>query len=336
MATSQTRKAVILSAALAVVMLLATAPCVNAQTSETLLNDVAGEFQDVVYPLEDGGLQLRLDCLSLKETEARRDVLLVHGLTYSSHVFDVPYKDYSLARYLARHGFRVWRIDIAGYGRSERPDDGFVVTADYAAQNICAALTRICELMNVETVDLLGWSWGTITTGIAASRRPELIGRHVLYAPVFNGLGEQTIADDYYHSTWEHATEDFQKDETDAIRLDIVEQSVVDAFCSNCWRYDGDDSPNGGRREVCRAESVVLLDLEKLSRPTLVVCGDKDPYMDMPQIRKSLDKTPQGSKLVVIPGAAHCAMIEKPFYHEFQQSVLDFLTAEEQSVKKDR
>ena len=73
MATSRTRKAVILSAALAVVMLLATAPCANAQTSETLLNDVAGEFQDVVYPLEYGGLQLRLDFLTAEEQSVKKD-----------------------------------------------------------------------------------------------------------------------------------------------------------------------------------------------------------------------------------------------------------------------
>lgn len=300
-----------------------------AQTADASRGENVRQYRDVVYPLERNGLQLHLDCLSVEGTESRRDVLLVHGLTYSSHVFDVDYADYSLARFLARHGFRVWRIDIAGYGRSERPDDGFAVTAEYAAQDVRAALLKIRELMKVETVDLLGWSWGTITTGAVDDRDRELVGRRVLYAPVLMGLGENAIADDYHRNTWEHAAEDFQKDESGAIRLDVVEQPVVDAFCSNCWRYDGEGSPNGGRREACCSEETTLLDFGRISSPTLVICGDKDPYMKLPLIRKSFEKLPQGSKLVVISGASHVAMLEKPFYREFQERVLEFFASEQ-------
>ncbi len=318
-----------LSTFLVVVALLAVSTTALAQTTDASRRENACDYRDVVYPLERNGLQLHLACLSVDGTEPRGDVLLVHGLTYSSHVFDVDYADYSLVRFLARHGFRVWRIDIAGYGRSERPDDGFAVTAEYAAQDIRAALMRIRELMKVETVDLLGWSWGTITTCVGADRDSELIGRRVLYAPVLTGLGEFAIEDDYHHNEWEHAAEDFQKDESGSIRLDVVEQPVVDAFCSNCWRYDGDDSPNGGRREACCSETTILLDFEKISSPTLVICGDNDPYVNLPLVRKSFEKLPRGSKLVVIPGASHVAMLEKPYYREFQERVLEFLTSEQ-------
>jgi hypothetical protein len=34
-------------------------------------------------------------------------MLLVHGLTFSSHEFDLNYKDYSLARWLANQGYVV-------------------------------------------------------------------------------------------------------------------------------------------------------------------------------------------------------------------------------------
>ena len=313
---------------LVVVGLFVLSTATLAQTTDASRGENVCKYRDVVYPLERNGLQLYLACLSVEGTEPRGDVLLVHGLTYSSHVFDVDYADYSLARFLARHGFRVWRIDVAGYGRSERPDDGFVVTAEYAAQDVLAALTRIRELMDVKTVDLLGWSWGTITTGLVADRNPELIGKYVLYAPVLTGLGEYAIEDDYHRNAWEHAAEDFQKDESGAIRLDVVEQPVVDAFCSNCWRYDGEDSPNGGRREACCSEETLLLDFGRISSPTLVICGDKDPYMNLPLIRESFEKLPQGSKLVVISGASHVAMLEKPFYREFQERVLEFLTSD--------
>ena len=44
---------------------------------------------------------------------------MIHGVTYSSHEFDINYKDYSLVRFLTGEGYAVWRLDIAGFGQSE-------------------------------------------------------------------------------------------------------------------------------------------------------------------------------------------------------------------------
>ena len=68
------------------------------------------------YALERNGIVLHLDCTTLKGKEPERNILLVHGVTYSSHEFDINYKDYSLLRFLAREGYAVWRLDIAGFG----------------------------------------------------------------------------------------------------------------------------------------------------------------------------------------------------------------------------
>ncbi len=87
----------------------------------------------------------------------------MHGLTYSSHEFDVNYKDYSLVKFLAKNGFRVWIMDIAGYGRSGDPENGFLPDLDYAAKDIATAVNYIRTVGNVENINLLGWSWGTVT-----------------------------------------------------------------------------------------------------------------------------------------------------------------------------
>ena len=61
--------------------------------------------------------------------------MLMHGSTYSSHEFDVDYEDYSLVRRLAREGYTVWRLDIAGYGQSGEVKDGLMPDTAYVAEH---------------------------------------------------------------------------------------------------------------------------------------------------------------------------------------------------------
>ena len=84
--------------------------------------------------------------------------MLVHGLTYSSHEFNVDYKDYSLAKYFARRNYDVWLLDIAGYGQSQEVEDGFMPNSDYAAEDIAAAAKFILGKSKAESLDVLGWS----------------------------------------------------------------------------------------------------------------------------------------------------------------------------------
>ena len=168
-------------------------------------------YQYNEYPVWFGSGMLHLDSMELRDASPQRNILLMHGVTYSSHEFDMNYKDYSLVRRLAREGYRVWRLDIMGYGQSADVEDGFMPDSDYAAENIAAAVGRILYETGEKQIDLLGWSWGTVTAGRFAVRHPEQINRLVLYAPILCGLGQEEITEPFHHNTWEHAAEDFQK-----------------------------------------------------------------------------------------------------------------------------
>ena len=125
------------------------------------------------YPLERNGISLHLDCVKAENTDPEKNVLMMHGSTYSSHEFDIDYEDYSLVRRLAREGYAVWRLDIAGYGQSEEVEDGLMPDTAYAAEDIRAAMELIADETGQERIDLLGWSWGTMTTGLFAGEDPE-------------------------------------------------------------------------------------------------------------------------------------------------------------------
>ena len=179
----------------------------------------------------------------------------MHGSTYSSHEFDIDYEDYSLVRRLAREGYAVWRLDVAGYGQSGKVEDGLMPDTAYAA-------------------------------------------------------------------------EDFQTKADGSFDPEVTDPVLIEMFCSSCWHYDGDSSPNAWRKDALVSEDNVLIDLTKITVPTLVICGDKDPYLNMDRIKTSLDLLPDGAELKVIPGGSHIVLYEKDCYKEFQNSVVDFLTGE--------
>lgn len=295
----------------------------TALTSETGQNET--EYLLTNVPLSRNGIELHLDRMTLKDASPQKNILLTHGVTYSSHEFDVDYKDYSLVRRLAREGYAVWRLDIAGFGQSGIVSDGFMPDSDYAAEDIHAAVQKIVEESGQDKIDLLGWSWGTVTASRFVTKYPEHINRLVMYAPILSGLGEYEVTDAFHHNTWEHAADDFQRNKDGSFDHAITEPEMIEMYCSSCWHYDGEYSPNGGRKDICVAKSDKLIDLAGISVPTLVICGSNDPYLNFDLVNASLDSLPKGSALEVIEGGAHVIMYEKPYYQEFQKRLTSFL-----------
>ena len=251
----------------------------NPNNSGTATAD-AVDYTYKEIPLERNGIRLHLDCMTVKGEAPEKNILLIHGVTYSSHEFDIDYKDYSLVRRLAREGYAVWRLDIAGFGQSGDVPDGFLPDSDYAAEDINAAVEKIVEETGQDKTDVLGWSWGTVTAGRFAAKHPEHLNRLILYAPILSGLGEYEVSEPFHHNTWEHAADDFQRDADGAFDHSITDPVIIELFCSSCWHYDGESSPNGGRRDLCVPQTEKLIDLSAITVPTFVICGDKDPYLN--------------------------------------------------------
>jgi pimeloyl-ACP methyl ester carboxylesterase len=226
---------------------------------------------------------------------------------------------------LADNGYSVWLLDIAGYGSSAKVEDGFVPNSDYAAEDIATAARLIAETAKTAKLDLLGWSWGTVTGGRFAAKYPDLVNKLVLYAPIVAGLAAVEVTEAYHSNTWEHAAGDFQVKDDQTIDYDIVELPVADTFLSNCWRYDGAGSPNGGRRDLLVAPTERLIPTANIKAPTLLIVGDKDPYVTVALCEEALKTLPGNAELKVIEGAAHAMMMEKPYYKNFRESVLTFL-----------
>ena len=72
-------------------------------------------------------------------------------------------------------------------------------------------------------------------------------------------------------------------------------------------------------------KSEKLIDLSKITVPTLVICGSNDPYLNFELVNNSIKALPEGSELEIIEGGAHVIMYEKPYYKEFQNKLSEFL-----------
>ena len=303
------------------ILLLLLMFAVNAAEAESLY-----KIKD--FPLERNGIHLHLNRMALMGTKPAKDILLIHGLTYSSHEFDVDYKDYSLARFLARNGYNVWLLDITGYGQSDSVEDGFIADSNCAAEDIHAAVKLISEQNSQHKTDILGWSWGTVTASKFAVKYPEMVHRLILYAPILSGLGEDKVAESHHKNTWKHAAEDFQTNNAAEIDFEIVEPEVAAIFLSNCWKYDKDSSPNGGRRDLLVSEDSRLIFPELLRVPTMIIEGSRDPYINRRQLRAAVERYSGNFELVEIEGSSHIMMLEAPYYKMFQSEIVRFLNEE--------
>ena len=122
-------------------------------------------------------------------------VLFLHGATAPSTCdFDLSYKDYSWADWMAKRGYVVYMGDYRNYGYSSREtamDEPAAknqpLTRSYLAlRDIEAMVSYIKARRGVKKVTLIGWSWGAMTAGYYASLHSENIHKLVLYAPLYS------------------------------------------------------------------------------------------------------------------------------------------------------
>ena len=97
-------------------------------------------------------------------------VVLVHGLSGWAENWQ------SMAPYLVKAGYRVYMLDLLGFGRSERPAD-----FSYSMEDQAAIVDGALDALKLKRVDLGGWSMGGWIVQRMAFEHPERIRRLVLF-----------------------------------------------------------------------------------------------------------------------------------------------------------
>jgi len=161
---------------------------------------------DFHVPSKSAGIELFVRNKLVKGAEAfpsNRIVLFVHGVTFPSEsTFDLSLDGLSWMDYIARAGYDVYLLDVRGYGGSTRPPAMFeppdrnppIATLAEAVDDVAVAVNFILRRRNVERINLIGWSWGTVVIGRYAATHGDKVDRLVLYAPVWQRKTESLAA----------------------------------------------------------------------------------------------------------------------------------------------
>lgn len=137
-------------------------------------------------PADAAGLHLHMRHAA-PAAGSRGSVLLVHGATLASGLWDIALPGCSVLESLAAAGFSAWAPDIRGYGRSDRLA---APTAPYAGReeavlDIAQAVDFACRHDGCRQLLLVGGSWGSMTTALYASRQPCTVAGLALMAPLY-------------------------------------------------------------------------------------------------------------------------------------------------------
>jgi pimeloyl-ACP methyl ester carboxylesterase len=246
--------------------------------------------------------------------EQGRPVLLVHGFSVPSYVFDKTSDD------LAARGFRVIRFDLYGRGWSDRPN------LAYDRQLFANQVVELMDTLRITKADLLGLSMGGAIVGRFAAEHPERVRSVVLVAPLTRPHDISVMAwpavGEWLNRTW------FLPSLAASQLEDFAHPERVTGWPERFqpqMRYDGfGRAILSTMRHLSTASSVP--DFEKVGQaglPVLLVWGERDttvPYAQHVDVQRAI---PQ-ARLLALPGLGHLPVVEEPA--AVHPQIADFLS----------
>ena len=217
-------------------------------------------------------------------------VVLVHGLGGSAE------EQSNLSHVFVNAGFRVYRPDLLGYGRSEKPAD-----FSYSVRDQADLVAAFMDTLELKQVSLGGTSMGAWIVQLVAARQPERVRRLMLFDAV--GLHEAPSWDTRLFTP----TTPAEIDQLDALLM--PHPPVVPGFVArDILRFS-----NQRAWIIHRALATMITGrdatdklLPRLKMPVLILWGGEDKITPVTQGEMLHQLLPQ-SEFHVIPGCGHLA-----------------------------
>ncbi|MBH1836161.1 alpha/beta hydrolase [Stenotrophomonas maltophilia] len=251
-----------------------------------------------------------------------RPVILIHGWPLSAEAWkdQVPI--------LRDAGYRVISYDRRGFGRSEKPTDGY----DY--DTLAADLAGIIEQRDLKEVTLVGFSMG----GGEVARYIANHGESRLHSVVF-----AAAVPPYLLRTDDNPEGPLTQDKADEMRTGLEQdrEAFFDGFTRDFFSANGKLMVTEAERQAAialchQSDQAAALgcmkafattdfrrDLQKVSVPTLVLHGDSDATVPLEGSGKRTQRAIRGSELVVLHDAPHGCNTSHT--DDFNLALLNFL-----------
>ena len=272
----------------------------------------------------------------LTEFRSEKTLLFVHGATQPAEAtFDLPLEGLSWMDYIAQRGWDVYLVDVRGYGASTRPpemdqpaaNNPPVATTDVAVRDVNSVIDFILRRRSVSTINLMGWSWGTVIMAAYAADHPDKVERLVLYAPTWvrstpSAQGTSRSLGAYVESPMSRSRERLQAGAPEDRKNDLMPSSWFEVWSAAVLATD----PLGAKQNppVLRSPAGVFQDSRdywdagkayydpaKINASTLIVVAEWD-YRTL-EAQELFRKLPNHieKRLVQIGGGTHLVMLEK-------------------------
>lgn len=253
--------------------------------------------------------------------EPRGAIVLLHGRTWSGRPdFDLEVEGESLStmRAFADAGVAAYALDLRGYGETPRDATGWN-TPDRATSDLVSVLEWVRDRHEGNPPALLGWSLGSLTSQLAAQRRPELVSALVLYgyprSPDRRYKAERDEGPPPAIATTAKAAA------SDFITPGNISERAIEAFVEQALAADP------VRADWHGSDQWNALDPDKVTVPTLVLHGAKDPYAPIANQAKLFSRLGTDDKAwTTIAGGDHAAHLEDAG-PRFMAAVLSFIRA---------
>jgi pimeloyl-ACP methyl ester carboxylesterase len=258
--------------------------------------------EDIMVKSPDAGIEIFVRNkrpANMTSFRPERTLVYVHGATYpASTAFDLKLGGVSWMEYIAARGYDVYLLDLRGYGKSTRPAEMSqdpkanppLVRGETAVKDIGTVVDFVLARRNIPRVNLLGWSWGTVTMATYATQNASKVERLALYAPVWirqtaslvqTGPGPtpayRTVARDQAMGRWLTGVPEDKK-------ATLIPAGWFDAWADATFATDQDGAkmnppvlraPNGVVQDGLDywAAGKAYYDPAKLTMPTMLVLG---------------------------------------------------------------
>jgi 3-oxoadipate enol-lactonase len=218
-----------------------------------------------------------------------------------------------------RGKYRVLRYDTRGHGLTDAPEAG---NAGYSMELLAEDAAALIKALGLKRVHLCGLSIGGMLGQKLAARSPELLASLILCdtAPYMNPdvwderiaairkSGMEVVAGGTMQRWFTPRFHEQQPDALKGIRNMLV-RTPVEGYVGCAYAIRNMDLRADDTRIVC---------------PTLIIVGEDDPATPVSAARE-MNATIKGSKLVIIPQAAHIVPIEQPA--ALSRAIGDFLAS---------
>ena len=310
--------------------------CARENNMTTPSCELIGEDMEVSHPTWGRIYVRNKRPTDLKQVAPNKVVIFQHGATYGSAAFDLAFNGLSWMDYVAQRGFDTYCLDLPGYGRSERPpqmseppenNQPFMRTHD-AADCLGAVVDFVCERRSIDSVFLVGWSWGTAITSTYTSNNNRRVSRLALYAPVWDRTqsGPSPIHVDGKLGAYRTVNRDATRKRRQAGLPNSEKDKVMPPEWFDSWWKETAASDDLGNGETIRAPNGVVQDGAEywnvgkplynpadIAVPVLVTVGEWDndtpPYMA--QALYPLLTNAPWKRLSIVSGGTHSVMMER-------------------------